>query len=59
MKRAQERLFVKYRPVAAENPGILEMPVPWDDQEQHRQWSGAIGSLEAKPHVLQKAEQEK
>jgi hypothetical protein len=42
MKRAYERLLVKPSCITlvAEDPSILEMPVPWDDHEiQQQQWS--------------------
>jgi hypothetical protein len=37
----------KCSPVATEDPRILKMPVPWDDnQEQQQQWSGTSQSPE-------------
>ena len=45
MKGVYERLLVK--PVAVEDPSVLEMPVLWDDhQEQQQQWGGVNQNLE-------------
>ena len=48
MKGVYERLLVKCSPVAAEDPSILERPVPWDghQEQQQQQWGGASLSLE-------------
>jgi len=48
MKRAQERKW-KCSLVAAEDPSVWEMPVPWDDhQEQQQRWNGASQILKDK-----------
>jgi hypothetical protein len=45
MKEAYEMLLVK--PNLLEDYSKLEMPVPWDDQqEQQQQWSGVNQKLE-------------
>jgi hypothetical protein len=43
-----------------EDPSLLEMPVPWlDQQEQQQQWLEASWTLEAKLPVLQITELKK
>lgn len=58
LKTVQEKLLLQ---VSAEEPSMLEVPIPWDDhQEERRQWSGASLHLDtqAKLCALQRAESE-
>jgi hypothetical protein len=59
MKRALERLLMKYSLATAEDPSILEMPVLWDNHQDEQLWSGPCLRLEDKLCVLQRVELEK